>query len=315
MAGESFTDSGLTAITTMVTALFTKDFTTAQRSLPWAQLTTDLGKSTAKNRSLDFLGDVPRMTDMGRDATTYFGVQRFNHTLVHTEYSAGLSIRMSDLATDQMSQYPGKIAGLAREAAGHPGQLLFAQLEANPTGYDTAAYFANTHAFGAASNIDNLAAGTGVTSAAIETDIATNRATMMRYQTNTGTPMGGIPDLLVIPPELSLVFAKTLGVVRSPGGVDNTVGVVDPSQGRVWSAGGYTVIEWEGLSDTNNWYMFNTKGEVKPFVYSWITQPRVLNTPSFNDDSAKNHGVLEYVVYGEYGVSVSLPQYGISVVN
>lgn len=315
MAGESFTDSGLAAVNTMVSALFTKGFATEQRNLPWGLLATDLGKSTAKNRSLDFLGDVPRMTEMGRDSTQQFGVARFNHTMTHTEYSAMLAVRMSDLATDQMSQYPGKIAELAKEAAGHPGQLLFAQLEANPTGYDTAAYFANTHAFGAASNIDNLAAGTGVTSAAIETDIAVNRATMMRYQTNTGVAMGGIPDLLVIPPELSIVFAKTLGTVRTPGGVDNTVGVVDPSQGRVWKAGGYTVFEWEGLSDTNNWYMFNTRGEIKPFLYSWIVQPRVLNTPSFNDDSAKNHAVLEYVVYGEYGVQVSLPQLGIAVVN
>lgn len=313
MAGGSFLDSDLTAVNQMVKALWMQNFNTAQDNLPYQLLTTDLGQSKAKVRALDWLGEVPQMATMGGTIQTG-GIRRYDHTLTHEEYGMRLKVRISDLATDQLNQLPSRIAGLARKAASHPGQLAFAQIESNPTGYDGAAYFANTHTFGSAANADNLAGGTGVTSAAIETDIATIRSTMMRFQDDTGQAMEIAPDTFVIPPELSLAFAKVLGVVREAGSFDNTVGVTPPGQGNVWKAGGYTVIE-RTLSDVNNWYAFHTAGEVKPFLYSWVTAPRVMNTPSFNDATATNHAYLEYVVYGEYAVGVSLPQYGICVVN
>lgn len=313
MAGGSFLDSDLTAVNQMVKALWLQNFNTAQNNLPYQLLTTDLGQSKAKTRALDWLGEVPEIQEMTGTIQTG-GIRRYDHTMTHTEYGLRLKVRISDLATDQLSQLPARIAGLARKAAGHPGRLAFAQIEANPTAYDGAAYFANTHTFGAAANCDNLAGGTGVTSTAIETDLATVRATMMRYEDDQGFEMELAPDTLVIPPELSIAFAKVLGVVREAGGVDNTVGATPPGQGNVWKAGGYTVVE-RPMTDTNNWYAFHTGGEVKPFLYSWVTQPRVMNTPSFNDASATNHAYLEYVVYGEYAVGVSLPQYGISVVN
>lgn len=313
MAGGSLLDSDLTSVNQMVSALWRTKFAEAQNNLPYQNITTDLGVSKAATRALDWLGEAPDMVAMG-GTTQFKGLRRYDHTMTHTEYSIGLKFRISDLATDQLDQIPARIAGAARKAAGHPGRLVFTTLEANPTGYDGAAYFANTHAFGGAANIDNLLAGTGTTSTAIETDIATARATMQRFQDDTGDEMQLSMDTLVIPPELSLAFAKVLGVVREPGGVDNTVGVVPPGQGNVWKAGGYTVIEYP-FTDTNNWYGFHTGGEVKPFLLSWITKPGPLNTPSLNDDSAKMHAYLEYVFYGEYGVSVSLPQYGVSVVN
>lgn len=315
MAGASFTNSSLAGLNQMISVLFKDSFGKAQENLPYQLVTTDLGKSNAQTRGLDWLGTAPAMTAVGSDSTTYSAIKRYSHSLTHTEYRAALRVRISDLETDNQGQIPPRIANMARKAAAHPGQLAFDQLEANPTGYDSAAYFANTHAFGEAANIDNLAGGTGTTTAAIETDIATNRNTMMRFQDDTGNAMELVPDTIVIPPQLSSVFAKVLGGFRDAGGTDSQLGVVDPSQGNVWKAGGYTVIELARLTDANNWYLFHTKGEIKPFVYSWITQPRVLNSPSFNDDSAKNHGVLEYVVYGEYAVQVTLPHYGICVVN
>lgn len=313
MAGGSLLNSDLTSVNEMIAAVWRTKFAEANNNLPWQLLTTDLGQSKAPTRALDWMGEAPEMVAMG-GTTQFKGLRRYDHTMTHTEYSIGLKFRISDLATDQLDQIPPRIQAAARKVAGHPGRLVFSTLESNPTAYDGAAFFANTHAFGDAANADNLAAGTGATATAIETDIATIRATMQRFEDDTGEPMYLAPDTFVIPPELSVQFAKALGGVREVGGVDNTVGVVPPTQGNVWKAGGYTVIEYP-FSDTNNWYAFHTAGEVKPLVYSWITQPRPLNTPSLNDDSAKNHGYLEYVFYGEYGVSVTLPQYGISVVN
>lgn len=315
MAGGSTFDSSLTAVDTAVKAAWLRGFSEAQNNLPWAQLTTDLGKSATKNRSLDWLGETADMQDATRDGLKVGGVRRYNWSITHKVYKAALRFRISDLDTDALGQLRPKVDGLARKAAGHPGRLAFDQLEANPTAFDGTALFSGTRTWGLGANFDNDLAGAGVTASNIETDIAAARVVGLRAEDDQGEPMELAPNVLVIPPELSLVFGKVLGPTRQAGGDTAQLAVVDPKLGNVWQAGGYTVIELARLSDTNNWYALHVGEEVNPFVYSWVSQPSIMNTPSMNDDSAKLTDELIWVVRGEYNVGVSLPQYFIRVVN
>lgn len=315
MAGGSIYDSSLAAVDTAVKAAWLRGFSEAQNNLPWKQVATDLGKSSTKTRALDWLGETSDMQDVTRDTLRIGGVARYNWSITHKVYKAALTFRISDLDTDALGQIRPKVDGLARKAAGHPGRLMFDQLEANPTAFDGTALFAGTRTWGSGANFDNDLAGAGVTSANIETDIAAARVAMLRAQDDQGEEMELAPNVLVIPPELSLVFGKVLGPTRQPGGDTAQVAVVDPKLGNVWQAGGYTVIELARLSDTNNWYALHVGEEVNPFVYSWVSQPTIMNSPTMNDVSATHNDKLVWVVRGEYNVGVSLPQYFIRVVN
>lgn len=315
MAGGSISASTLSAVDTTVKAAWLRGFSDAQNNLPWGQVTTDLGKSPTKIRSLDWLGETADMQDATRDGLKIGGVRRYNFSITHKVYKAALRFRISDLDTDNLGQLRPRVDGLARKAAGHPGRLAFDQLEANPTAFDGTSLFADTRTWGLGANFDNNLAGAGVTSANIETDIAAVRAAMLRAQDDQGEEMELSPNVLIIPPELSLVFGKVLGPTRQAGGDTAQVAVVDPSQGNVWKAGGYTVIELARLTDTNNWYALHVGAEINPFVYSWVAQPSIMNSPTLNDDSAKFDDELIWVVRGEYNVGVSLPQYFIRVVN
>lgn len=313
MAG-SIIDSGLSAVNQTVSALFKQGFSQMQDKLPWNLLATDLGKSNAAVRAFDWFGDVGEVHERTREGQHFGGLRRSNFTVEHKEYGLGLVLRLRDLNTDQYGQIPPKVQAAARRMAGHPGRLLFDALEANPTASDGAALFANTHTLGSAANWDNLTAGTGVTTAAIETDLATTQALMFLAENDQGEPMELEVDTLVIPPALRLVFEKVLGPLRGGTGLDGQLGNMS-QVGGVFSAGGLTVIVSGRLTDANNWYAFHTKGEVKPFIYSWIVQPTQLGAPSMNDDSVKHRGELEYVWYGDYTIVPTLPQYAVSVVN
>lgn len=313
MAG-SITDSGLAAINQNISVLWKDGFSKAQDNLPWNLLATDLGKSSAAIRAFDWMGGVGAVHDRTREGQHFSGVRRGNFTATHTEYGLGLTLRLRDLNTDQYGHIPPLIKKAAARMAGHPGQLLFDQLEANPTAADGAALFANTHTLGAAANWDNLTAGTGVTTTAIETDLATAQALMFLAQDDTGQPMELEIDTLVIPAAMRLNFEKVLGPLRQAGGTDSQLGNT-PKIGGVFQAGGLTVIVSGRLTDANNWYAFHTQGEVKPFIYSWIVQPHQLNTPSLNDASATELGELRYVWHGDYAIVPTLPQYAVSVVN
>lgn len=314
MAGSIF-DSGLAAVNNTVKALWQREFSAAQDNLPWTDVTTDLGQSKSKAQQFDFFGNPPDMQDVTNDTLRVSGMRRFNYTIQHKLYKAALRVSISDLETDILGQIPPRVQGLARKAAGHPGRLAFDQLEANPTAYDGAAYFADTHAFGAAANCDNTIAGAGTTSTNIAADIKAVRARMMRFEDDHGEPMELAPNVLVIPPELEGAFREVL--VPLPVGQNNatTIGVVPPEFGNRWQAAGYTVYTLARLSDTDNWYALHVGEELNPFVYSWISKPQVMNTPTFNDKSATEDDQLVYVVRGHYNVGISLPQYAVRVVN
>lgn len=314
MAGSIFASS-VDGLNNAVKAAFRDSFSRAQDNLPWRDLATDLGKSTAKSTSLDWLGNTPDMAEKTRDDAHFGGMGRYSYTIIHKVYQANLAVRLTDLETDLQSQIRPRIDDLARKAVGHPGRLMFDQLESNPTIYDSTAWFANTRTFGAAANIDNLAAGSGTTAADIEADLATIRATMMRFEDDKGEPMELSPNVLIIPPDLSLAFGKVLGPTRQAGGDTLQLGVSAPGMGNVWRAGGYTVYELARLTDTNNWYALHTGEALNPFVFSWVTMPTILNTPSTNDASAINSDELHYAVRGYYNVGVSLAHYAVSVVN
>lgn len=312
MAG-SFTDSGLTGLNQTINALFKKGIAGGQ-SLPWNLLASDLGKSSAAVRAFDWIGGVGEVHERTREGQHFGGFRRHNFTVEHKEYGIGVVVRVRDLATDQLQQIPSAVAQAAEKMATHPGRLLFDALEANPTASDGAALFANTHTYGGAANWDNLLGGTGVTTAAIETDLATAQETMFLAENDAGEPMELELDTIVIPPALRLVFEKVLGPLRGGSGVDGQVGNV-AQLGGVFNAGGLNIIVSGRLTDRNNWYGFHTKGEVKPFIYSWITSPTKLGEPTMGDDSVKQRGEFEHVWYGDYTIVPTIPQYSLSVVN
>jgi len=184
--------------------------------------------------------------------------------------------------------------------------LMFDRLETNGNAHDSTALFSNTRTnANSISSIDNNLAGTGTTVAAIQTDVSAAITAMSEFTDDSGEVMEAAPDTFLVPPALLRVFLHALDDSR----FDNQLGVVPNSTSRVYQAGGYTVISLARLSDADNWYALYTGGEVKPWLYSWITNPGVLNTPSMNDDTAVNHGFLRYAVRGNYVVAESLPHY------
>jgi len=312
MAG-SITDSGLAAVNQTVNALFRKGLSDGQ-DLPWNLLTTDLGKSPAAVRAFDWMGGIGEVHERTREGQHFGGFKRHNWTIEHKEFGLGMLLRLRDLNTDQLGHIPGLAVAAANKINSHPGRLVFDSLEANPTASDGAALFANTHSYGSAANWDNLLAGTGVTVAAFEADLATAQETMFLAQDDTGQVLELEMDTIAIPPALRLVVEKVLGPLRQDGGDTAQVGNV-AKMGGVFQAGGLTVIVSGRLTDRNNWYGFYTKGEVKPFVYSWITKAQKLGEPSLSDDSVKHRGEFEHVWYGDYNIVPSIPQYSLSVVN
>lgn len=73
---------------------------------------------------------------------------------VNKKYSSTLEFDVDDVEGDKTGQIPRRISELGTKAAELPERLLTTLIEANGTGYDGAAFFADTHSHGG--TVDNL---------------------------------------------------------------------------------------------------------------------------------------------------------------
>ena len=95
-----------------------------------------------------------------------------------------------------------------------------------------------------ANGFDNL--GTGSLTA---TEVRTNRIQMVNFRGMQAERIQVTPDTLLIPPNL---YGEAFEIVQSPGNPENANNAANVHEGR------YKIIEWNYLSDNNNWFMLDS---------------------------------------------------------
>ncbi len=94
--------------------------------------------------------------------------------------------------------------------------------------------------------VDNL--GALALSAA---NMDTVRQKMRNFRDDRGNLVYAMPDTLMVPPELEKSAREVLGSVNIPGEFSNTI--------NVERAHGYNLIVWDWLTDSNRWFMIDSK--------------------------------------------------------
>ena len=177
--------------------------------------------------------------------------------------------------------------------------------------YDGVAFFANTRALGLSANIDNLAAGAGITIANIQTDLNAIRSTMRLFQDDWGRPTGLVPNVLVVPSALEQVFYQALNRDQGPSQISPVV----PGGETAIDRSGYTVIVNPYLTDVTDWYALHVAGEIKPFVWQNRTPPSLEGITDPNTESGVIRDKFVYSVRARYNVGYGEPRHAIKVVN
>ena len=168
------------------------------------------------------------------------------------------------LEDDQYGQIAIRVKQMAGTANVALDQLVFGVLGGgfvNPC-YDSLPFFSAAHplskagagAPGTQSNMDTAVLSAVSLQAAI--------TQMMRYQNDQGRPMGVVPDVLVIPPELYWEATQLLNSAffpdpASPGNQDLAM---NPLKGLL------RLVTSPFLVDTMNWYLLDTKRVVKATI-------------------------------------------------
>lgn len=305
------TSDFLAGILTNFRALFQNDFQAAMALQGWRDLAVFM-PSNLESNTYTWFGTVPVMEDVTHGRAARESLPRYSFVITNNEYQSIIEVERAALERDQLNLIRPRITQMGQEAARHPGQLIL-QLPLSPgNAFDGVAFFSDTRVIGSSANIDNIATGTGTTVAQIQTDLATVRGTMRKFQDDRGRPMNLIGNVIMCPTELEQAFWQALNV--SQGQLTNPT--LPASQNGVWSAGGYLVIPNPYLTDANDWYLLHNGGPTqRPFVWQEEKSPELLGGTNPNEQIVIETRKFLYSVNYRGNVGVTDPRFAIKVTN
>lgn len=214
----------------------------------------DNGRIDMRFSQVSGYGDIP---EFGGSVTYQSAAQGYDTVITPVEFASGVQVERRLFDTDQFSIMNQRPAGLARSAQ-RTRQKHGARVFNNAFSVDTkfsinseaVAMCSNSHtttvgSASTASGFDNL-----VTTALSATALASARIQMRGFRDAAANRGDVEPDELLYPPDL---YETAFEIVESMGKVDSAENNRNVHQGR------YTLKEWNYLTDTNNWFLMDSR--------------------------------------------------------
>jgi len=257
--------------------------------------------STKSEEKYGWLGDVPTVQEWIGDKDVA-GIKDYDYTVKNKNWHSTIGIDENELEDDQHKMIEPRINQMAQGASTFPMELVAELIRDGDTNlaYDGLAYFANRTVN------DNLLAGSGVTLANLKTDLATGRTTMQRFVSDTGKLLKLKPNVIVCPPELEVQFMELINSTAPQDAANYNSAGTNP-----WRTWINAVISVPELTDTNDWYLFNTTMPLKPFLY------QVRKSPTSKMDESRRfiNRTIQYGMEMRGNAGYGFPQMGIKFVN
>jgi len=224
-----------------------------------------LGDNQGDRIELNWLGAAPQLQEHKGEKRPK-GLNASNLSLVVRDFEATIKIHKNALKDGKWNLYEPRIREMAQNARRQPWKMLRDLIVNNKFAYDGQNFFDVDHSEGKSGPQSNVIVGSGTSVAQIQSDMFKGRARMQKLVDDQGE-YWGIPgaDFYVIPPDMEEAFAKLRAQVLQGNGETNVM------------QGSFDYEVEPGLSDTNDYYGFYTKGSMKPFIFLEREAPHPVN--------------------------------------
>ena len=208
-----------------------------------------------------WLGATPGVSEFV-DARRTGEFSEYDYFIKNKTWESTISVDRAAIEDDQYGQIAMRVKQMAGTANVHLDQLTYGVLDGgfvNPC-YDGLSFFNAAHPLGktgvvgTGSNIGTDALSAAALQAAI--------TQMMRTQNDQGRPMGIIPDVLVVPPELYWEAAQLLNSAFYPDLLPGSgqLLAMNPLKGLL------RLVTCPFLLNPADWFLFDTKRPVKAIL-------------------------------------------------
>jgi hypothetical protein len=183
--------------------------------------------------------------------------QGYDVVQTHIEFASGFQVERKLYDDDQYNIMDQRPAGLATSAM-RTRQKHAARILNNAFSVDTlfqvhteglplcsASHTTNADSVDTSVGFNNLS-----TTALTATSLAAARVKFRGFRDDRGNRYDAMPDEIIIPPDL---YDVAFEIVKSAGKPDT------PNNNRNVHEGVYTTIEWNYITDTNNWFLCDSR--------------------------------------------------------
>ena len=200
------------------------------------------------------------------NVTYQSATQGYDTTATYLEFASGIQVERKLFDDDQyhiMNQRPQGLAMAAARTREKHGARMPNNAFSNDTFFynnsEGVALCSNSHTTNAqgistSTGFDNLATGSMTAGA-----VASGRIQMRGFRDDVGNRFSVSPDELWYPPDL---FERAWEIVSSQGKLDTSNNNRNVHEGR------YTLKEWDYMTDTNNWFMVDSR--LRRMYVMWI---------------------------------------------
>lgn len=211
--------------------------------------------SLTKEEVHGFMDRIPKMREwLGERVANNLAARGF--TIVNKHYEDTIEVDRDDIEDDRLGVYAPRAEMLGMQSRKLYDNLLVTALQGGAAAecYDGQYFFDTDHP----ASMDDASLGTQSNKLSLGLSAAnysTARAAMMAFKGADGSPLGVMPDVLVVPPQLE-------GTARSILNAD----MVGNGETNVWKGSADLLVVPELANEATTWYLGATKWPIRPFV-------------------------------------------------
>lgn len=262
----ALTTAALATASRLITARFDMAIRAAS---PFYPRMATVVPSTNAEEKYGWIGSMPGVRE-------WFGDRVFNqlraadYELANKHWESSLLVSKNDVADARVLKYGTLVDQLAAEASYHPDELMFTVMVAGETTglcSDGQLFYDTDHAWGSSGTQSNdltYAAATGTTPTSAEFRAAYNAAyaAMLAFKSDTGKPF-------FRPTQAQQVDRPLVTVTPTlyPTALEALTARFDTNGNPVVIMGNPEVIPVAYLTDATKFYVHDTSGPLKPFIF------------------------------------------------
>jgi phage major head subunit gpT-like protein len=267
-------------------------------SVFWPRMATMTQSSTASN----VYGAMARLPAMREwlGPRLFANIEGHAYTLNNRTFELSVAVGRDEIEDDQLGWTSAYISEFGRQAAKWPDQLAVEALQngtviTGPGGasFDGLSFFNAAHTLNPAGVQSNNLAATPLTAA----NYGVARETMMAYRGEDGQPMGVMPDLLIVPPQLETEARTILNAdfIADPGGV--AAGVTN-----IFKGSADLLVVPELANQATTWYLADSSRPMLPLIWQVRRPVQFTNKTNLTDDNVFRQNRFEWGIDGRGAV-------------
>lgn len=255
--------ASLQAIFTGYKVLYNRAFAGVQPR--WQQVAMAV-PSQAKEETYAWMGNFPKMRTWVGDRTIK-QLKAHGYTVKNQDYEATISVGRNDIEDDSYAIYAPMVEEMGRSAALWPDDIVFSLLREgfSKKCYDGKFFFDTKHSDDGKLVQSNL----GTKKLSFD-GYAAARKSMMSLTDSEERPLGIVPNLLVVPPQLEEVGLK---ITKSATYVDKAGDAPTLVENVYKDSAGLLVLP-ELATAPNAWFLLDTSRAIKPLVFQERKKPQ-----------------------------------------